>query len=134
MSRRALCIFCSVNTTRNVYALAQATQREYRQIFYQDAPSNASGQSKSVSHEYITCYKMNDEKIIEDVHSFPCLWQVTNKSYKDAIQQSKEQHSLSHFLVFRWAGPIKQPHVPLACVVFTCTLYERSERSPTQHS
>ena len=51
-SRRAPCVFCFVNTTRNVYTLAHATQCEYRQIFYQDALSSASGQSKPVSHEY----------------------------------------------------------------------------------
>ena len=89
-----------------------------------------ANQNQSVT----TCYKMDDKKIIEDVRSFPCLWQVTNRSYKDAIQQSKEQHSLNHFLVFRWAGPIKQPHLARACVAFTCTLYERSVRSSTQRS
>ena len=45
-------MFCFVKTTRNVYALAHAIQHEYRQIFYQDAPSNASGQSKPVSLKY----------------------------------------------------------------------------------
>ena len=26
---------------------------------------------------------MDDEKLVEAVHSFPCLWQVSSKSYKD---------------------------------------------------
>ena len=81
--RHTLCVFYFVNTTFNVYALAHVTQHEYRLIFYQDAPSNVSGQSKPVTST-IMCYKMDDEKIIEAVCSFPCLWQVTNKSYKHA--------------------------------------------------
>ena len=27
---------------------------------------------------------MLDEKLIKAVHYFPCLWQVSSKSYKDA--------------------------------------------------
>ena len=27
---------------------------------------------------------MPDKKLIEAVHYFPCLWQVSSKSYKDA--------------------------------------------------
>ena len=78
-----------------------------------------ANQNQSVTST-ITCYKMDDKKIIEDVRSFPCLWQVTNRSYKDAIQQSKEQHSLSHFLVFdrrvqlnnaKWHVPAWRLHV-----------------------
>ena len=42
-----------------------------------------ANQNQSVTST-ITCYKMDDEKIIEAVRSFPCLWQVTNKSYKDS--------------------------------------------------
>ena len=42
-----------------------------------------ANQNQSVTST-IMCHKMEDEKITEAVCSFPFLWQVTNKTYKDA--------------------------------------------------
>ena len=33
---------------------------------------------------------LKNEKLIEAVHLFPCLWQVNTKSYKDAVAKAKE--------------------------------------------
>ena len=39
---------------------------------------------RSANQISITTCLMADEKHIEAVHCFPCLWQVSSKSYKDA--------------------------------------------------
>ena len=39
---------------------------------------------RSANQISVTTCSMADEKLIEDVHCFPCLWQVSSKCYKDA--------------------------------------------------
>ena len=36
-----------------------------------------------------------DEKIIDAVHEFPCLWEVCSKAYKDAIAKGNAWKDVS---------------------------------------
>ena len=37
-----------------------------------------------------------DEKIIDAVHEFPCLWKVSSKTYKDAIAKGNVWKEVSN--------------------------------------
>ena len=61
------------------------SQRKGRIDFHLAVPNNAFSQSDFNNHMFDTsmCF-MADEKLIEAVCCFHCLWQVSSKSYKDA--------------------------------------------------
>ena len=56
------------------------SQHKDRIDFYLDVPSNTFDSAHQTS---ITTCLMADEKLIKVVRCFPCLWQVSSKSYKD---------------------------------------------------
>ena len=38
-------------------------------------------------------FKMDEEKLVESVREYPCLWQVSSMKYKDEVQRSRAKEN-----------------------------------------
>ena len=67
-----------------------------------------------------TCF-MADEKLIEDVCCFPCLWQVSSKSYKDARARENAWKEVASLVTEQTAN---RNNILLSCylncIIMTC--------------